>query len=111
MAKSKDKIECNDKENDNKRIAHILGANLRKAKAMCVKMPHFSGCGGQNVIVSYERLSRLTALHPNSIRNYENGACGMIVANLVRLKNALGCDWKALLDGLDSALVEERKKQ
>jgi hypothetical protein len=34
---------------------------------------------------------------------------GMTGANLVRLKDALGCSWDDLLEGCESMIVKERK--
>ena len=54
-------------------------------------------------------MSSVTTLHHSSIRRFEAGECGMTVASLVRLKDALGCSWEDLLEGCASAIVKARK--
>jgi hypothetical protein len=50
------------------------------------------------------------ALSARSVRRFEKGEFGMTVANLIRLKDALGCSWGDLLDGCESGIVKARRK-
>ena len=101
MAKPQNQEEYLDKVKDDRKVNLVLGNNLRKAR-LKAKTPN-----GETV--SFRWLSDVTTLNHTSIRFYEKGESGMTVANLVRLKDALGCSWGDLLDGCASGIVKERK--
>jgi len=101
MAKSQNTEERRDKLADDHKVNLQLGRNLRKARAKA-KTPNKDA-------VTFEWLSQVTTLHHTSIRKFEKGASGMTVANLVRLKDALGCSWEDLLEGCESEIVKARK--
>ena len=101
MAKSQNKEEYLDKLDDDRRINCELGKNLHKSR--------LHGKAPKKEAFTFEWLSNVTALHHSSIRKFEKGESGMTVANLVRLKDALGCSWNDLLEGCESTIVKERK--
>ena len=101
MAKSQDNEEYLDKQAEDYGINLALGKNLRKARSK-------AKTHGREA-VTFEWLSKMTTLHHVSIRRFEKGEIGMTVANLVRLKEALGCSWDDLLEGCGSRIVKERK--
>jgi len=101
MSKSHNEEEYQDKVADDQRINLAWGKNLHKAR-LKAKTP-------KGETVSFNWLSDVTTIHHVSIRRFEKGKSGMTVANLVRLKDALGCSWGDLLDGCVSEVVRERK--
>jgi len=101
MSKSQNEEEYQDKLADDRKINLVLGQNLCKARENA-RTP-------KGWAVAFSWLSYVTTLHNSSIRRFEQGANGMTVANLVRLKEALGCSWNDLLDGCESELVKSRK--
>jgi len=103
MAKSQNNEEYLDRLNDDLNINRKLGDNLRKARLK-------AKTSGKKEPVTFEWLSNVTTLHHVSIRRFEKGESGMTVANLVRLRDALGCSWEDLLDGCESEIVKARKK-
>ena len=102
MAKFQNTEEYRDKLDDDCKINQLLGKNLCKARSKS-KTP------GKEA-VTFKWLSMVTTIHHVSIRRFEHGVSGMTVANLVRLKNALGCSWNDLLEGCESGIVKTRKK-
>ena len=102
MAKPQNDEEYLDKLDDDRRINSTFGRNLHKSR-LKAKTP------GKEA-VTFEWLSNVTTLHHSSIRKFEKGESGMTVANLVRLKDALGCSWNDLLDGCESQIVKDRKR-
>ena len=60
--------------------------------------------------ITFAWLAKITTLHHISLRRFEKGQCGMTVANLVRIKEALGCSWDDLLKDCHSLIVKERKR-
>jgi len=101
MAKSQNQEEYLDKIEDDRKINLTLGRNLYKARSKA-RTP-------SKEVVTFEWLAQMTALHGNSIRRFEKGESGMTVANLVRLKDALGCSWNDLLEGCESNVVKARR--
>jgi hypothetical protein len=101
MAKFQNNEEYLDKLADDRALNFALGKNLCKAR-LNAKTP------GKET-VTFEWLSKMTTLSHVSIRRFEKGASGMTVANLIRLKDALGCSWSDLLEGCESQIVKERK--
>ena len=101
MAKPQNQEEYRDKVKDDRKVNLVLGNNLRKAR-LKAKTPN-----GETV--TFKLLSDMTTLNHTSIRFYEKGESGMTVANLVRLKDALGCSWDDLLEGCASGIVKARK--
>ena len=101
MSKPHNEEEYLDKVKDDRHVNLALGKNLQKAR-MKAKTP----CGDA---VTFEWLSTMAIMHNGSIRRFEKGEIGMTVANLVRLKEALGCSWNDLLEGCESMAVRERK--
>lgn len=100
MARPQNDEEYRDKLADDRAVCARLGKNLR---TMRLKSKTRAGDP-----VTYEWLAKVTALHHGSIRRFEKGESGMIVATLARLKDALGCSWDDLLDGCGSKVVKER---
>jgi len=101
MSKSQNEEEYQDKVLDDHKVGLALGKNLRKARTKA-RTP-----GGETV--SFDWLSKVTTIHHVSIRRFEKGETGMTVANLVRLKDALGCSWDDLLEGCASGIVKSRR--
>jgi hypothetical protein len=101
MSKSQNEEEYLDKVADDRKVSLVLGKNLHKAR-MKAKLP-------DKRTVTFEWLAKVTTLHHVSIRRFEKGETGMTVANLVRLKDALGCSWDDLLDECESGVVKARK--
>ena len=101
MSKSQNEEEYQDKVADDCRINLALGKNLHKVRLKS-KTP------GREA-VTFEWLAQMTTLHNASIRRFEKGEIGMTVANLVRLRDALGCSWEDLLDGCASEVVKARR--
>ena len=101
MAKPQNQEEYLDKKKDDRKVNLVLGSNLRKAR-LKAKTP-----GGETV--TFKWLSDVTTLNHTSIRFYEKGESGMTVANLVRLRDALGCSWDDLLNGCESGVVKARR--
>jgi len=101
MSKSQNEEEYLDKVVDDHKVSLTLAKNLRKVRAKA-KTP-----GGE--VVTFEWLSKVTTIHHVSIRRFEKGETGMTVANLVRLKEALGCPWEDLLGGCTSNIVKARR--
>ena len=101
MAKSQNEEEYLDKVADDRMVSLAFGKNMRKVRAKA-RTP-----GGE--VVTFEWLSKVTTLHHSSIRRVEKGEVGMTVANLVRLKDALGCSWDDLLEGCASGIVKSRR--
>ena len=101
MSKSQNKEEYLDKVADDCKVNRALGKNLHKTRTNA-KTPNGEA-------VTFDWLSKVTTIHHVSIRRFEKGEIGMTVANLVRLKDALGCPWEALLDGCTSGTVKARK--
>ena len=100
MAKSHVEEEYQDKLADDRIVSLALGKNLHKAR---IKARTRSG-----EVVTFDWLSKMTTIHHVSIRRFEKGETGMTVANLVRLKDALGCSWDDLLEGCTSGIVKAR---
>ena len=103
MSKSQNEEEYQDKVADDRKISLSLGKNLHKTR-LKAKTP-------KGETVSFDWLSDVTTIHHVSIRRFEKGNMGMTVANLVRLKDALGCSWGDLLDGCESGVVKDRKQR
>ena len=100
MARPQNNEEYGDKLADDWAVNVRLGKNLRTMR-LSAKTP-----AGEPV--TFEWLAKVTALHHGSIRRFEKGESGMTVATLARLKDALGCSWKDLLEGCGSKVVKER---
>jgi len=101
MSKSHNEEEYQDKLADDRQLNSVLGKNLHDAR-MLAKTP-------VGLSVTFDWLSNVTTIHHVSIRRFEKGQSGMTVANLVRLKDALGCSWDDLLKGCESGVVKARK--
>ena len=65
------------------RFARALGANLRRERM----------ARG----LTQERLAELAELNPRTVQKIEAGAITILVTTLVRLREAIGCDWRRLL--------------
>ena len=102
MVKFQNKDEYMDRVADDCQVNLVLGKNLHNAR-MQAKTP-----GGE--AVTFEWLSKVTTIHHVSIRRFEKAETGMTVANLVRLRDAIGCSWDDLLKGCKSDVVKVRKK-
>ena len=103
MLKFQNQEEYQDKLADDRKINLVLGQNLCKARENA-RTP-------KGWAVAFSWLSYVTTLHNVSIRRFEKGETGMTVANLVRLKDALGCSWDDLLEGCTSGVVKARKSR
>ena len=101
MAKPQNNEEYLDRLDEDRKINFTLGKNLHNSRLKAKT--------SNKDAVTFEWLSQVTTLHHTSIRKFEQGASGMTVANLVRLKDALGCSWEDLLEGCESEIVKARK--
>jgi len=101
MARLQDKDEYADRVDDDRKVFVAVGKNLHEARTKARTK------GGE--VVTFDWLSKVTTLHHSSIRRFEKGEVGMTVANLVRLKDALGCSWNDLLEGCASGIVKARR--
>ena len=101
MSKSQNEEEYLDKVTDDHKVCLALAKNLRTTRAKA-KTP-------KGEAITFDWLSKVTTIHHVSIRRFEKGETGMTVANLVRLKEALGCSWEDLLEGCTSSIVKARR--
>jgi len=65
------------------RVLQTLGANLRRERAARE--------------LTQEQLAERADLNPRTVQKIEAGEITILVTTLVRLRAALGCDWKRLL--------------
>ena len=47
--------------------------------------------------LTQERLAELAELNPRTVQKIEAGDITILITTLMRLREALGCDWKRLL--------------
>ena len=64
-------------------VLQTLGANLRRER---------TACG-----LTQEQLAERAELNPRTLQKIEAGDITILVTTLMRLRVALGCDWKRLL--------------
>ena len=64
-------------------VLQTLGANLRRERT----------ARG----ITQEQLAERADLNPRTLQKIEAGDITILVTTLVRLRDALGCDWKRLL--------------
>jgi transcriptional regulator with XRE-family HTH domain len=64
-------------------VLQTLGANLRRERA----------ARG----LTQEQLAERANLNPRTVQKIEAGSITILVTTLVRLREALGCDWRRLL--------------
>ena len=102
MPSSNIKEEREDRKKEDSILSGIVGENLKRLRKNAKTQ------NGQALTI--ELLSRLTVLSHSAIWRFESGDCGMTVATLVRVREALGCSWDDLLKGCESNIVKERKR-
>ena len=71
------------RRSDKTRVLQTLGANLRRERM---------GRG-----LTQEQLAERANLNPRTVQKIEAGSITILVTTLVRLREALGCDWRRLL--------------